>query len=181
MRKKRKIFYIADLHLYSQSVIPKSGRPFTNTKDMTETILQNWRNTVSSSDKVYVIGDVCKYNLPDGRLQQIFRSLPGEKHLILGNHDAMYRYKNAFFRCFNTVKKYDKIIDDGRYVVLFHYPMEAWDGMHYQDSYHIHGHVHGKDENLMYLPKRFNAAADHIGFTPRTLDELIQRDENRRR
>lgn len=181
MHKKKKIYYIADLHLYSQAVNQKSGRPFPNAVDMTETILQNWRDTVSASDKVYVIGDVCKYNLPDGRLQQIFQELPGEKHLILGNHDIVYRYKKAFFRCFSTVKKYDKIIDAGRHVVLFHYPMEAWDGMNYQDAYHIHGHVHGKDEELMYLPKRYNAAADHIGFTPCTLDEFIQRDKNRRR
>ena len=181
MYKKRKIFYIADIHLYSQSVIQKSGRPFHNPVEMTETILQNWRDTVSSSDKIYVIGDVCKYNLPGGRLQQLFRELPGEKHLILGNHDAMYKYKKSFYRCFSTVKKYDKIIDDGKYVVLFHYPMEAWDGMHYQNAYHIHGHVHGKGEELIYHPNRFNVAADHIEFTPRTLDELIQRDKNRRR
>ena len=93
----------------------------------------------------------------------------------------MYKYKKSFYRCFSTVKKYDKIIDDGKYVVLFHYPMEAWDGMHYQNAYHIHGHVHGKGEELIYHPNRFNVAADHIEFTPRTLDELIQRDKNRRR
>lgn len=180
---KKKIFYIGDPHLYSKSVIKKSNRPFKDEIEMTETILQNWRRTVSPWDEVRVIGDLCKYNLPGGKLRQIFRELPGEKHLILGNHDMMYKYKKDMMSCFKTVKKYDKIVDNGRHVVLFHYPLEVWDGMFYQDAYHIHAHVHGgilpgNEECLKDIPRRFNASADSLGFTPRTLDEIISYQKN---
>ncbi len=179
---RKKIFYISDLHLYSEGVINKSNRPFKNAEKMTEMIIKNWEKKVRKWDIVYVLGDVCKYNFPGGKLKEIFRKLPGEKHLILGNHDNIYMYKKALSQCFLSVTKYARIKDEDHIVILSHYPFESWDGKDFQNTIHLHGHVHGYFpeqgfEKLNNIPNRFNVAADFTNFTPVTLNELLQKQD----
>lgn len=63
---------------------------------------------------------------------------------------------------------------NGRKVVLFHYPIQEWNGF-FRDAYHVHGHVHA--EAIEQIPGRYNACCDVNDFTPQSLDELIAKAE----
>lgn len=172
-------FYIADLHIGHTNILRLSQRPFADCTAMYKAICNNWNARVRPTDDVYILGDLFFKTSPQAQLEML-RSLKGTKHLIMGNHDRDF---NADVRKeFASIRYYDKIIDNGRKVVLCHYPMLEWDGF-FRDTYHLFGHIHNNfatqtyriiKSNPEHFRNAYNVGADVIGFTPRTLDELIQ-------
>lgn len=79
-------FFIADTHFGHSSIIDYENRPFSDVREMDDTIIRNWNSAVSDGDRVFVIGDFSAY----GRemTADICRSLNGRKYLIMGNHDT---------------------------------------------------------------------------------------------
>ncbi len=173
------IYYIADLHLHHKNILHMSRRPFADLDEMHRTIRQNWNAAVSPEDDVYLVGDVCfGFN---GEIAGYIRNLPGRKHLIIGNHDRKYLEIQKFRDLFDSIDTYLMIEDEGRKVVLFHYPILEWDG-YFRGWYHVYGHIHNNDGNFAnQLLKReefrnaFNAGVDLNDFTPQTLYQLIAR------
>ena len=173
------IFYTADLHLGHENVIAYSKRPFGNADEMLECLILNWNSVVSDNDDVYIIGDLF-FKLGTKKQLEILRSLKGRKHLILGNHD---RNLNTAVRDeFASTNDYLKLNDNGRCVILSHYPILEWDG-YFRGAYHIYGHIHNNFDTLAYqiinnnpehFKNAFNAGVDVTGYTPRTLNELIR-------
>lgn len=101
--------------------------------------------------------------------------MKGKKILLLGNHEEVLSVKTL--RKFDCVKIIDTINDGEKDVCLFHYPLLSYDKSVY-GSYHIFGHIHNNVNDKAYylqtqLVNSFNCGADVIGFTPRTLNELI--------
>ena len=81
---------------------------------------------------------------------------------------------------FNDLKRID---DEGRIVVLCHYPLAVWDQSH-RGSYHIYGHVHNNLNDDMKTPTHsilghsemknaFNVGCILHNYEPVTLDNLI--------
>lgn len=73
--------------------------------------------------------------------------------------------------------------NEGRTVVLFHYPIIEWDG-YFSGSYHIYGHIHNNDDNqanqiMQQVKNAFNAGVDVNDFIPQTLSQLICRNQFR--
>ena len=114
------IFYTADLHLGHERVIEYSGRPFGNAAEMLECIIQNWNYVVSSDDDIYIIGDMF-FKLRSDQQLGILRRLNGRKHFIVANHDR--EFNEDVRQEFASINHYIKITDDGRSVVLSHYPL----------------------------------------------------------
>ncbi|MCI7766703.1 MAG: hypothetical protein MSJ26_01805 [Oscillospiraceae bacterium] len=178
------IFYTADLHLGHENVICMSERPFENGREMINSIIHNWNSVVTKDDDVYVIGDVFfKMQLEDELT--ILRRLMGRKHLILGNHDKRFT-DERLRKEFVSVENYAVIKDNDRSVVLCHYPLLEWDG-YFRGAYHVYGHIHNNFDtpayriilnNKEHFERAFNAGVDVNGYTPRTLDEMIQMSEN---
>ena len=156
-----------------------SRRPFADIEEMHRAIMQNWNAVVNDSDDVYLIGDVCfGFN---GATADYVRSLRGQKHLLIGNHDKKNLKNQKFRDLFVSIDNYLTIEDEGRKVVLFHYPILEWDG-YFKGWYHVYGHIHNNDGNfanqlLTQEPFRnaFNAGVDLNDFTPQTLQHLIAR------
>lgn len=69
------------------------------------------------------------------------------------------------------------VADEGRRVVLCHYPLAEWNGF-YRGAYHLFGHIHNAKnraaEIMATLPRCYNVGADCIGYTPRTLTQIIE-------
>lgn len=169
------IYYISDLHLFHNKIIEKYNRPFASIEEMHDCIIRNWRNTVKKDDIVYVLGDLGMYHAHE--IAEIISSLPGNKILITGNHDS-WNLKHAPLRkCFKEISTYKEIIDAGRRVVLFHYPIEEWNGF-YRGFYHVYGHVHDSPEGvpLSNRERRYNACVEFCDYRPMTLDELIAKN-----
>ena len=87
-----------------------------------------------------------------------------------------------------------EVKDNGKHIVLCHYPIPCFKN-HYYGWYHLYGHVHNSFEyNMMehdkylmetlynYPCNMYNVGAmmPYIDYTPRTLDEIINkgRDAN---
>lgn len=176
-----KNFYIADTHFGHQDIIAFDNRPFFNTKDMEETIINNWNSVVSDDDDVYVLGDMF-WDMKWEDANAIAIQLNGAIHNIIGNHD-----KPSVF-CFANYCEYMTITDNSRHIVLCHYPIPFYNNMISPNWYHLYGHVHAAwDHNMieswskqieaLYMTewKGYNVGCmmPYMNYTPRTLDEII--------
>ena len=186
-RYKMKKFYIADMHFSHYNIIAFDNRPYNSIREMNQYLINNWNNVVSNEDIVYVLGDMfwCKQD----ESIEILNQLKGQKFLIRGNHDKCN--SSQFIKKFAKVTDYLEVDDNGRKVVLCHYPIPCFKN-HYYNWYHLYGHVHnsfewGMMENIKRQMKElydkpcemYNVGVmiPYMNYTPRTLDEIIQRCE----
>lgn len=174
VKNQGKILYISDLHLFHNKILELCDRPFGNVQQMHETIIRNWKRKVKIYDTVYILGDVGMFHANE--IADILKSLPGNKYLITGNHDKWNLRNKHFSSSFEDISPFMEIKDNGRKVVLSHYPMEEWDG-YFKGFYHVHGHVHKNDDELKRIERRYNVSADRLNFEPCTLDEIIELDK----
>ena len=165
------IYYTSDLHLGHKNIIKYENRPFEDVEEMNQTLIENWNSIVKPEDTVYCLGDFAVKNkdMNLDRIIEIYNSLNGDKHLLIGNHDVDWIGK-VIDKLDNKPKLYTEIKDGDDIVCLMHYPIEDWDGKHY-GSIHLHGHIHGRDI-ISHLPNRFNVGVDINDYKPVTLEEL---------
>ena len=165
-------YYISDLHFGHENIIRLCNRPFKNVREMDETLIKNWNSVIKPEDEVYILGDLIfrASKAP----ADYFSKLNGKKYLIKGNHDKInYQWKPYF----EWIKDYAEVEDNGRRVILSHYPMVEWNGF-FRGSIHLFGHIHNNTENNSYkimrnIDNAYNVGADIIEFTPQTLDNII--------
>lgn len=178
-----KKFYISDWHYGHENIMVFDNRPFKTLEEMNAALVERWNSVVTSSDIVYVLGDMfwCK----SSEAIPILDRLNGQKFLIRGNHDRCN--DGRFLKKFAKVTEYLEVEDDGRKVVLCHYPIPCFKN-HFYGWYHLYGHVHNSFEaNMMehtkYLMQElyghqclmFNVGAmmPWMDYTPRTLNQII--------
>lgn len=164
-------YYISDLHLFHNRILEKFNRPFSSVEEMHEMIINNWKNKVKTDDTVYILGDVGMYHPKE--IGNILNNLPGHKILITENHDFKNIHSGSYKKVFDKITSYLEIEDNGRNVILFHYPIEDWNGK-YREYYHLHGHIHNNEDSLSQKERRFNVSAEVVDYTPVSLDELEQ-------
>lgn len=168
------IFYTADPHFGSETIIESTGRPFASVREMDEELIRRWNDAVGGEDTVYVLGDVGSHCAPLPT-QQLSR-LRGHKHLIRGNHDMVLQEQKSLLDHFETVSDYLEITDGGYRITLCHYPI-----VYNQFGYMIHGHLHNVRKELFQvlaqLPRVLNAGVDLNNFTPVTLETLIRNNQ----
>lgn len=165
------IYYIGDTHFGDKRVMALAGRPYSSTKEMDNDIMRKWNQRVRDNDIICILGDFAF----DNASAQIVEKLHGKKMLFLGNHDEVLMIETL--HKFDCVKTIDTIDDCGRSVCLCHYPLLSYNRSVY-GGYHVFGHIHNNRNDKAYslqaqLSNSFNCGVDVIGFTPRTLDELI--------
>lgn len=182
-----KKFYIADWHYGHKNCLAFDNRPFLSVESMNEMLISNWNKAVAPGDVVYVLGDMfwCKQE----EAMPVLAQLNGTKFLIKGNHDRCNDGK--FIKSFAKVSEYMEVEDEGRKVVLCHYPIPCFKN-HFYGWYHLYGHVHNSFEyHMMEHVRRqmhelyekpcnmFNAGAmmPYMDYTPRTLDEILLGNE----
>lgn len=177
-----KKFYIADWHYDHANVLAYDNRPFKTVEEMNVALIERWNAVVSPGDFVYVLGDMFWCNSSTAVL--VLQSLNGKKFLIKGNHD---RSNDGKFReQFLKIVEYLEVEDEGRKVVLCHYPIPCFKN-HFYGWYHLYGHVHNSFEwNMMehdkFLMKElytreckmYNVGAmmPWMDYTPRTLSQI---------
>lgn len=178
-------FYISDLHIGHKNIISLDQRPFYDLEDMKQTIINNWNSVISKNDDVYILGDMFWHN---DEAVDVLSKLKGNKHLILGNHD---RVNAEMKKHFVSVNSYAEIKDEGRHVVLCHYPIAHWRNADY-GTVHLYGHIHDgrdnrpfnkyvmamKQRGLPYQCYNVGAMIEYMNYTPRTLDEIMSAAED---
>jgi calcineurin-like phosphoesterase family protein len=173
------IYFTSDLHFNHSNIITKSHRPFESIEEMNSTIIDNWNRAVRSEDKIYVLGDFCwKKCIGVYDIEKIFSILNGKKHLIIGNHDFLFVRKlnwewvKDYYRL-----KYDISKTEKYRFILFHYPIEIWDGCRLGEI-HLHGHIHSKINNLSNY-KKIDVGVEANNYTPIHIDQIIELCKNK--
>lgn len=169
------IYVISDTHFGHANIIRHCDRPFASADEMDAVLIENWNSVVSEDDDVYIVGDFAyKVDHPEKYADM----LKGRKHLVAGNHDRKNLKSPEFRKRFVEIKDMKTIRHDGTSIVLCHYPLAEWDGM-YRGAYHFFGHIHNNDNRAQQIMRSienaYNVGADSLGFTPRTIDEIINR------
>lgn len=160
------------------------GRHFDSIEEHDNLIIENWNKTVKSSDKVYILGDFSWMNGHD--TEEILRKLNGVKFLIKGNHDRWSK-DSVCKGYFQGIYDYKMISDNGREVVLSHYPILFYQNQH-KGAIHLYGHVHNTKEEELFQTAITNVSSDinipmnsynvgcmikYMDYTPRTLDQIM--------
>ena len=169
-------YYTADTHFGDGRIIDLCNRPFGSLSEMNSEIMRRWNSIVDNNDDVYIVGDYAFGYRKD--LKELTDSLNGRKHLVPGNHDQHWLKNDMYRSSFDVKDIITSINDDGKSVVLCHYPLCAFVGS-INGAFHIYGHVHNNVNEpnyglLKHLKNSYNAGVDVNDFTPRTLDQLME-------
>ena len=190
------IHYIADLHLDHSNINDKlDKRGFRSVEEMNEHIIKKWNKKISPKDEVIILGD---FSFGDAETtMKILKRLNGTKMLIKGNHDKNYLKDQRFDKTlFKWIKDVAEINDNGRKVILSHYPNIFYNGQ-YRGAYMLYGHIHNTQDmrlmeillktarNFRFEDKRtgeqkaipfnlINCFCMYSNYVPLTLDEWIE-------
>jgi len=145
-----KIFFTADTHFFHANIIKHCpDRPYSEMnveKTHDEWLIDMWNSTVEKKDIVYIVGDFAFGNKI--MVTKLLSKLRGQKHLILGNHDASSSKLANYFESMTQIKDlsfktsvYPFLKKDFN-LALCHYPLVSWNRKNY-GACMVHGHCHG--------------------------------------
>lgn len=176
------IYYTSDTHFGHRRVSEIRG--FASTAEHDQAIIDNWKKVVKPRDQVWILGDLCI-----GRLDDTFRileELPGELHLIAGNHDPVHpmhksahRYQPRYLNVFSSVQPFAKHSFDGRNLLLSHFPYSRdreearymqW-RLRDEGEWLLHGHTHGQEKQV---GKEIHVGLDAWGMSPVSRDTIVE-------
>lgn len=168
------IRYIGDMHLGHANAIKFDGRPFSSADEMDKIMIEYYNSVVSDGDDVYIVGDFCYRN--NTNPADYLKKLKGKKHLVIGNHDSKLIKNSEAMKYFVDSSLLYDLVDNGRRVVVSHYPFAEWNGM-FRESYHVYGHIHNNRNSTYRImkerPRALNSGCMINNYMPCTLDEMI--------
>jgi calcineurin-like phosphoesterase family protein len=201
------VWFTSDLHIGHQLVSGLRGFRLPNgeadTRAHDHAVFGNWANTVGKDDQIWVLGDLTLASTRD-KVQNVLRTiatLPGEKHLIVGNHDEAHplhrrshTWQRLYMETFESVQTFARrdISIGGRRpepVLLSHFPYEAdsregegegetrYREFRLRDEGYklIHGHTHS---NVKFTSAReVHIGLDAWSLTPVHIDQVIEQFE----
>ena len=159
------VFFTSDNHFSHKNIrnFCPSTRQGADHHEMNRIMIQKWQSQVQQHDTVYMLGDVFFCSASDAI--SLIKQLPGEKHLIFGNHDKVIRSNSELRSHFASTAEWRqihlpvpgaipqvRIIDGGRgmdtritvqKVILHHYPTYEWKDMQ-KGAFHLYGHIHSR-------------------------------------
>lgn len=160
-------FVAADLHFGDEAVCTRYRkpdgsplRPFRSAAEMDAEIIRRWNQSVTETDKVYVLGDVGR-----GENMRSVRLLAGRKHLIAGNGDDLLSVAAlGLFESVSVAKWLPGLL-------LTHIPVHP--SQLKRGTINIHGHLHACSVND---PRYICVSLEQTTFRPRQLTDLFSQD-----
>lgn len=132
-----KLWFTSDWHL-GEDRFAIMDRPFTNTDEHIDFLVEQHNKLVAPEDTVWNLGDICYQNHPE-YLNHVAR-FNGTKHMVRGNHDRVFT-DEQLLQYFETVVPEGQGVDmnvEGVDCYLNHYPT-----LGKQDKFNLSGHIHG--------------------------------------
>lgn len=192
------ILFTSDHHLGHENILTLgAGRPFKDLAHMHSIIIKNWWETVAPDDIVYLLGDIAMGSNFLKNLA-IFKSLPGTKIFLRGNHDKI------FPKLWSKEKQiyYTKVYEDNGFIVLpgLHHEIELevkgqkrkvllshipYKNPEYKEPHKldfarpidnglplIHGHTHSRNNPINL--NQYHVGVDAHNFTPVKETKIIK-------
>ncbi|MDR0815593.1 MAG: metallophosphoesterase, partial [Bacteroidales bacterium] len=146
-----KIYFTADTHFFHANIIKHCpDRPYSGAGDGISHdtwLIDLWNNTIEKKDIVYIIGDFAFGNKPF--VEKLLGKLHGQKHLIIGNHDASSSKSPNYFESISQIKDLSfkasvhPFLKKDFDLALCHYPLVSWNRKNF-GACMVHGHCHGR-------------------------------------
>ena len=200
-------YYIADCHFYHDQLnTMMDKRGFRSVEEMNDYMLKQWNSKVKKNDEVVILGDL-SLGTPE-QTNELLKKLNGRLYMILGNHDRFLKNKSYDTSRFVWIKPYEELHDNGRKVILCHYPIMCYNGQYRTNkkggavTYMLYCHVHDTtDQRILEqfqditrntqavgfdgMPRNINCNmincfCKYSDYIPLSLDEWIERDKKRR-
>lgn len=155
-------YFIADLHNKDKYVMKYEHRPFSDTKAMRKCIIDEWNNTVTDNDEIYLLGDI-------GDIE-ILAELKGKIIIVTGNHDNADEIKARYPHI--EVNTHPIMVG---YLWLSHEPIGY---MPPECPYlNIHGHLHRFNYGLLERTweagnRYFCVSVEQINYRPISEKEI---------
>ena len=175
----RQIWLISDMHLWHENLYRftytdtegherRVRERFENVAEGDAYMLQRWRELVRPQDHIYNLGDICmnRENHMGHAFVELFRSLPGHKRLIAGNHDHLKPkwYVDAGFEKIRGAHLLDNLF-------LTHVPVHPRSIPH-RALGNVHGHTHQQPD---LGPRYLNVSVERTAYEPIPLEEAKSR------
>ena len=173
------IWLISDMHLWHENLYRftytdaqgnerRVRERFTHAAESDAYMLQRWRDLIRPQDHVYNLGDLCmnRENHMAHAFVELFRSLPGHKRLILGNHDHLKPkwYVEAGFEKLRGGHVIDRLL-------LTHYPVHP-SSINFRALGNVHGHTHQQPD---LGPRYLNVCVERTDYAPIPIEEAKSR------
>ena len=188
-------FYISDTHYGHKNILRFDNRPFNSVEEMENCLVFNHNSTVGKNDTIYFLGDFCWGKADEWC--RILEQLNGNKVLIKGNH-CLNTYPTKLKNMFLDIKDYKEINDNGRKVIMCHYPILAYKHSYDDNTFMLHGHVHNLTTESKWIREfveelrasrvagfdnrgqiiNVGCMMPYMNYIPRTLDYLIEKMDN---
>ena len=126
---------------------------------MNRALLAEWRRRVRPGDPIICLGDVAHFDAwhDDSRLRLDVAGCPGERLLILGNHDV---YSRAELAAAGFDQQYAAAVcDTDPLLLLTHVPLRRVP----PNTVNIHGHLHGGGSPTR---QHRNLTVERTGYQP---------------
>ena len=161
----------SDLHFAGSDALEAFGRPFRDVGRMNGHLVTEWQRCVRPGDAIICLGDVAHPDAwRDRRLVLDIRNCPGERFLVLGNHDLD---RDALREAGFTTQYTLALCATDRPLALSHIPL--WTVP--RGTVNVHGHLHGGHEPT---PAHINITLERLQYTPIGMTWLLA-DARRRR
>lgn len=162
----QKVFFTADLHVGSKNIIGYCNRPFSSVEEMDKALIDNWNNTVSNKDIIYILGDVI---WGTNNYKSVLSKLNGQKHLILGNHDTKQVYRKLQIDgIIQSINQHKTITIENQKIFLSHYAHRTWNHSFY-GGWMLFGHSHN---TMPDYGLSTDVGVDKWNYKPVSFDEL---------
>lgn len=147
-----KLYVWSDHHYFHKNIIKYQNRPFEcsfkGMIDNAKLMYNNHKNIVKKNDIVLYLGDFALIkDYTKNFISEMFKSLPGYKFLIRGNHD---RRNNDFYKNLGFIDIFDYLIINKFFIC--HYPIDSNTPNIYKQIFLntncniiIHGHLHANN------------------------------------
>lgn len=168
------IYVTSDTHFCHDKPFIYEPRGFSSIQEMNETLIENWNETVSKNDIVYVLGDFFLGTDYDF-IKNTVERLNGNIYLILGNHDTNAKWQ--FYTMLSnilSVKYADIIVYKKRQFYMSHYPTltATLQSNPEKAIFNLFGHTHSKDKFYEDSPYMYNVAVDANDNRPVSMEEI---------
>ena len=171
-----KNFYISDTHYFHKNVMEFEKRPWQSVNHMHADLITLHNARVTQKDNVFILGDFA-FTKDGHAVHDLVQKLNGKLHLIKGNHDMFVGKLNFNPGAFEWIKDIHELSEDGKRLVLCHYPIAVWNKSHH-GSIHLYGHVHDNTTTrhplLINMENAYNVSACKQNYQPWTLNEILK-------